>query len=185
MNVEWVLHGRRPDFTAEGIDYAIQVVVIEDPSVVAIRLGEVPRIVLIAPQLLDLRRLPSTTEALQRLPWLALRTYYTDEVVLRSLDDDTTHRFSIQPRMSTDSLYALQSASLTGLGACVSSAWVVTQDIEQRRLLQLIPQWQAASLPVYLIYPHARHYPAKLRLIRKRMQSLVGLQSAGSHLQRP
>lgn len=182
VSVEWVLHDRRPDFTAEGIDCAIQVGVIEDPSVVAIRLGEVPRIVVVAPELLPPGPLPNSTEQLQRLPWLALRTYYTDEVVLSCLADGRSHRFSIQPRMSTDSLYALRSAALAGLGACVSSAWVVARDIEQGRLVQLIPQWQAAPLPVYLIYPHARNHPAKLRLfaelIRKRMPNLVGLLTA-------
>lgn len=179
VSAEWVLHDRRPDFTAEGIDCAIQVGIIEDPSVVAIRLGEVPRIVVIAPELLANEPSPTTTEQLQRLPWLALRTYYTDEVELRCLADGRAHRFTIQPRMSTDSLYALRSAALAGLGACVSSAWVVARDIEQGRLVQLIPQWQAAPLPVYLIYPHAPNYPAKLRLfadlIRRRMPDLVGL----------
>lgn len=185
VSVEWVLHDRSPDFTAEGIDCAIQVGVIEDPSVVAIRLGEVPRIVVASPQLIGSEPLPSSTEQLQRLPWLALRTYYTDEVVLTCLADGRHHRFPIQPRVSTDSLYALRSAALAGLGACVSSAWIVLRDIEEGRLIQLIPQWQAAPLPVYLIYPHARSYPAKLRLfaelIRNRMPNLVGLRTTGTN----
>ncbi len=125
VSVEWVLHDRSPNFTAEGIDCAIQVGIIEDPSVVAIRLGEVPRIVVTHPALVGEGPLPSTTEQLQRLPWLALRTYYTDEVVLTCQADGRSHRFAIQPRLSTDSLYALRSAALAGLGACVSSAWVV------------------------------------------------------------
>ena len=125
VSVEWVLHDRRPDFTAEGIDCAIQVGVVEDPSVVAIRLGEIPRIVVAAPELLGSGAAPASTEDLQRLPWLALRTYYTDEVVLTCMADRRNHRFSIRPRMSTDSLYALRSAALAGLGACVSSAWVI------------------------------------------------------------
>ena len=167
VSVEWVLHDRSPNFTAEGIDCAIQAGVIEDPSVVAIRLGEVPRIVVTHPSLAGDGPLPSTTEQLERLPWLALRTYYTDEVVLTCQADGRSHRFAIQPRMSTDSLYALRSAALAGLGACVSSAWVVAQDIEEGRLIQLVPQWRAAPLPVYLIYPHARSYPAKLRLFEE------------------
>lgn len=185
VSVEWVLHDRSPDFTAEGIDCAIQVGVIEDPSVVAIRLGEVPRIVVASPQLIGSEPLPSSAEQLQRLPWLALRTYYTDEVVLTCLADGRHHRFPIHPRVSTDSLYALRSAALAGLGACVSSAWIVLRDIEEGRLIQLIPQWQAAPLPVYLIYPHARSYPAKLRLfaelIRNRMPNLVGLRTTGTN----
>lgn len=58
---------------------------------------------------------------------------------------------------------------------------MVAQDIEEGRLIQLVPQWRAAPLPVYLIYPHARSYPAKLRLfaeiIRTDMPNLVGMTS--------
>jgi len=181
VNVEWVLHDRRPDFIAEGIDCAIQVGVIEDPSVVAIRLGEVPRIVVASPTLLGKGALPGTAVQLQQLPWLALRTYYTDEVLLIDQASGRQQRFSIEPRMSTDSLYALRSAALAGLGACISSAWIVAGDLDAGRLVQLMPHWQAAPLPVYLIYPHARSYPAKLRLfaelIRQRMPNLVELQA--------
>ena len=81
VSVEWVLHDRSPNFTAEGIDCAIQVGAIEDPSVVAIRLGEVPRIVVTHPALVGEGPLPTTTEQLQRLPgWPCGPT--TDEVVL-------------------------------------------------------------------------------------------------------
>ena len=52
VDVEWMLHDRRPNFIAEGIDCAIQVGAVDDPSVVAVRLAEVPRIVLAAPALM-------------------------------------------------------------------------------------------------------------------------------------
>ncbi len=184
VNVEWVLHDRRPDFIAEGVDCAIQVGVIEDPSVVAIHLGEVPRIVVAAPALLESDTLPATATQLQQLPWLALRTYYTNEVLLIDQASGRQQRFAIEPRMSTDSLYALRSAALAGLGACISSAWIVAADLDAGRLVQLTPHWQAAPLPVYLIYPHARSYPAKLRLfadlIRQRMPNLVELRPGGT-----
>lgn len=182
--VEWLLHDRRPDFVAEAIDCAIQVGVVNDPAVVAIPLGEVPRIVVASPTLLGDRPMPASAEELARLPWLALRTYYHDEVALTCLTDGQHHRFTIQPRVSTDSLYALRNSALAGLGACVCSAWIVAQDIAEGRLVQLVPQWQAAPLPVYLIYPYARRYPAKLRLfgelIRQRMPLLTGMHRASS-----
>ena len=49
VNVEWLLHDRRPDFIAEGIDCAIQVGQVDDQAAVAIKLAEVPRIVVAAP----------------------------------------------------------------------------------------------------------------------------------------
>ena len=69
--------------------------------------------------------------------------------------------------MSTDSLYALRSAALMGLGVCVASSWLVADDLAQGRLVQLAPSWQADPLPVHLVYPHARFYPARLRALHR------------------
>ena len=160
--VEWLLHDRTPDFIADGIDCAIHVGAVEDPSVVAVKLAEIPRIVVAAPALLDNAALPAHAADLAALPWLALRTFYRNEITLRHTDG-TQQRLVLQPRMGTDSLYALRSAALLGLGVCVASEWAVADDVKEGRLLHLLPQWRAEPLPIYLLYPYARFYPAKLR----------------------
>ncbi|CAN7443286.1 LysR family transcriptional regulator [Acidovorax sp. LjRoot129] len=184
VSVEWMLHDRRPDFIAEGIDCAIQVGAVQDPSVVAIRLAEVPRIVLASPQLMAGRRMPQHAQDLKDLPWLALSTFYQRDVTLTYQHSGETSTFPINPRLATDSLYALRSATLAGLGACISSAWIVDADLRTGDLLHLVPTWQAAPLPVYLVYPHARFYPARLRLflegMREAMPGLAGMRGVGS-----
>lgn len=167
--VEWLLHDRTPDFIADGIDCAVHVGAVQDSALVAIQIAEVPRIVVAAPSVLGAAAAPSVPPALPRqpadladLPWLALRTYYRNEVLLVHADG-TPHRLAIQPRMGTDSLFALRSAALLGLGVAVVSAWVVADDVAQGRLLHLLPDWFAEPLPVYLVYPYAQFYPAKLR----------------------
>jgi DNA-binding transcriptional LysR family regulator len=163
VNVEWLLHDRRPDFIAEGIDCAIQVGQIDDQGVIAVKLAEVPRIVVAAPQLAA--RLPPTPspQDLAAIPWLALRPYYRNELALTSLDDAREARVPIAPRMSTDSLYALRTAAVTGVGAAIASAWLVADDLADGRLVHIAPRWRAAPLPVYLVYPQARFHPARLR----------------------
>lgn len=180
VTVEWLLHDRRPDFIAEGIDCAIQVGSVDDSSVVAIRLAEVPRIAVAAPSLLAGRPLPTSAAALETLPWLALQTFYRHEVALTSLGGGDVHRFAIRPRLSTDSLYALRNAMLSGLGAGLVSAWMVKDDVAEGRLLHLAPGWRADPLPVFLVYPFASYYPARLRLflqlMREAMPGISGMQ---------
>jgi len=163
VDVEWLLHDRRPDFIVEGIDCAIQVGEVDDQSAVAIKLAEVPRIVVAAPALLAGGPAPREPADLAALPWLALRPYYRGEIALGNVADGREARFPIRPRMSTDSLYALRTAALAGVGAAIVSAWIVADDLAQGRLRHVAPQWRAAPLPVYLVYPKARFYPARLR----------------------
>jgi hypothetical protein len=44
----------------------------------------------------------------------------------------------------------------------------------------VFPQWQASALPVYLVYPYARYYPARLthfmQFIREVLPQIAGLQ---------
>ena len=164
VNVDWLLNDRRPDFIGDGVDCAIHVGEVSDPGIVAIKLAEVPRIVVAAPSVLpEGKRMPRHASELASLPWLAMRTYYRTELSLTRTRDGEECRIPISPRMSTDSLYALRSAALMGLGACVGSSWLLTEDLAAKRLVQLVPEWHASSLPCYLIYPYARLYPPKLK----------------------
>ena len=180
VSVEWLLQDDVRDFIANGIDCAIQVGEPNDPAVVAIRLSKVPRIVAGSPSLLEGGRIPQDPEELVALPWLALRTYYRTELTLTHEETGETRRISIAPRISTDNLYALRTAALLGIGACVSSAWLLADDLAGKRLVQLAPKWQAAPLPVYLIYPHAQFYPSRLLRFIALMREAVSPATGGA-----
>lgn len=163
VSVEWLLRDDVRDFIGGGIDCAIQVGEPADPAVVAIRLTEVPRIVVAAPSLLGAGAgVPTDPQGLAALPWLALQIYYRNELALTHAATGETRRIAIRPRVTTDSLYALRSAARLGLGACAGSSWLLAQDIAQGRLVELAPQWQPPPLPVYLTYPYASFYPSRL-----------------------
>ncbi len=165
VTVEWLLHDDAAigDFIAQGIDCAIQVGEVSDSALVSIRLAEVPRIVVAAPSVLAGKPPPTQPADLAQLPWVALRTYYRQEITLSHVDSGEAQRVAISPSLSTDSLYALRSAVLQGVGLGVGSAWVLADDLAAGRLVQLLPAWRAQPLPVSLVYPYARFYPARLR----------------------
>lgn len=163
MTVEWSLHDRTPDFIAEGVDCAIRVGDITDPRVVAIRLGEVPRVVVAAPSILGGGALPGHPDGLVGLPWIAVSTFYRNEVTLTHAHSGATVRLAIEPRLVTENLYATRSAAVLGVGVAILSSWALHEEIKAGRLVQLVPEWQAPSLPIHLVYPPARFYPARLR----------------------
>ncbi|ODP31512.1 LysR family transcriptional regulator [Pandoraea sp. ISTKB] len=173
MKVHWFLQDREPDFIAEGVDCAIHVGELQDPSNVAILLTDVPRIVVASPDLLRGRTMPENPSDLLALPWLALTTFYRTELTLTHRQTHASERITFDPRMSTDNLFALRSAALRGLGVGVASAWVMAEDIAQGRLIQLVPQWCSTALPMYIIYPYAKYYPARLRRFIEAMRTAI------------
>ncbi|RYY93053.1 MAG: LysR family transcriptional regulator [Comamonadaceae bacterium] len=173
VTVEWLLLDEVGDALARGIDCAIQVGDPTDPSVVAVRLAAVPRIVVGAPSLLGGGAVPQDPEQLAALPWLALRTYYRTELALTHAVTGETRTVRLQPRVGTDSLYALRSAARHGLGACAGSAWLMADDLAHGDLVHLAPQWQPAPLPTWITYPHAPHYPSRLLRFVEAMREAV------------
>ena len=163
MAVEWTLHDRTPDFIGDGIDCAIRVGDIPDPSVVAIRLGDVPRIVVAAPGLLDGAAPPTHPRDLGRLPWVAASNFYRTEVALTHAASGEAVQLTIEPRLTTDNMYAQRNAAVLGVGVTIGSTWALRDELDMGRLVQLVPEWRAPTLPIWLIYPPARFYPARLR----------------------
>jgi DNA-binding transcriptional LysR family regulator len=173
ISVEWTLNDHSPDFIPEGIDCAIHVGSVTDPSVVAVLLAEVPRSLVASPALLAQRPAIATLGDLAQLPWLALNSFYRNEVTLTHRESGEVQRIDIAPRLSTDSLYAVRKAALDGLGVAIVSSWVVREELAQGRLHTLLPQWQAAPLPIYLLYPYASYYPARLRKFMELMKEVM------------
>lgn len=184
LNVEWMLNDRTPDFMAENVDCAIQVGAPTDTSLVAILLAEVPRIVVASPDVLAQHAPVEQVEQLCDLPWLALTSFYRNEVALQRIQDGQPVNLAITPRLSSDSLYAVRKAALAGMGAAIVSAWVVQEDLAAGRLIQLTPEWQAPPLPIWLTYPWASYYPARLTqffaMIKDVMPTLAGTRPASS-----
>lgn len=173
VSVEWLLHDRTPDFIADSVDCAIQVGEVTDPNVVALQLAEIPRFVVAAPSLLQGAPPILQPADLVTFPWLALRTFYRTELALTQGRTGDSRRLTFRPRLSTDSLYALRSAAVDGLGVAVGSAWLLSDDLAAGRLVHLLPDWHAAPLPMYLVYPHARFYPARLRRFLELIREVV------------
>lgn len=179
LSVEWMLNDKTVDFLSDNIDCAVRVGAEVDPATVSVLLAEVPRSVVAAPALLAQFDTITVPEQLSSLPWIAVNTFYQHNVSLTHQYRREPVTFPITPRLSTDSIYVARNAALAGLGVVVVSSWTVTEDIAQGQLVELVPDWQAAPLPVHLVYPWARYYPTRLRkfleLMKKVMPELAGM----------
>lgn len=172
LSVEWMLNDKSVDFLSDNIDCAIRVGAEVDPATVSVQLAEVPRSIVASPALLARFPKVSKPEDLQALPWVAISTFYQRHVELFDGAAQPT-RIAITPRLSTDSLYVARNTALTGLGVALVSSWTVKEDIQEGRLISLLPESQPTALPVHLVYPWSRYYPARLRRFLEMMKQVM------------
>ncbi|MBV8035218.1 MAG: LysR family transcriptional regulator [Pelomonas sp.] len=168
LRIDWLLSDAAPNFIEQGLDCAIRVGGRAEGAVVAIPLARVPRVLVAAPALLAGRSFDEP-EALAELPWIAISTFYRQELQLER-DDGVRQRLPISPVLATDSLYATREAARLGLGAALLSGWAVRQDIADGRLVQLLPRWRGPALPVQLLYPNPPAPSARLRYFIEAMR---------------
>ena len=175
MAVEWNLHDDRSlhDFIAEGIDCSIHVGHPKDQNMVATQIGDISRSIIASPNLFQHHPMPQQPSDLANLPWVALSTFYQSELELKNHQTGEVAQIKFNPRLRTDNLYAMKNAVVQGVGIGVGSTWIVLDDIAQGKLINLLPDWSASRLPVYLLYPYARFYPAKLRCFISSMKEML------------
>lgn len=179
LSVEWMLNDKTVDFLSDNIDCAIRVGAEVDPATVSVLLAEVPRSMVASPELLAQFGILAHPEQLSALPWIAVNTFYQHSVSLLHHQRNEAITLNISPRLSTDSIYVARNAALAGLGVTLVSSWMVEDDIACGRLITLLPDWHASSLPVHLVYPWARYYPTRLRkflaLMKDVMSQVTGM----------
>ncbi|WP_044177579.1 LysR family transcriptional regulator [Phytobacter massiliensis] len=184
LTVEWMLNDKSVNFLSDNIDCAIRVGAEVDPATVSVQLAEVPRTLVAAPALLARFPAVKTPKQLGEMPWVALSSFYQHEIAITHSLSGEQARVAIAPRLYTDSLYAARNTALAGLGVTIVSSWAVEEDIQHGLLTPLLPEWQIAPLPVHLVYPWARYYPARLRmflqLMREVMPGLSGMRQPES-----
>ena len=170
-----------PDFMAEGIDCAIHVGEVTDPAVVAIKLSEVPRIVVAAPSVLAGARgaharrragRAALAGAAHLLPQRGRRCTHaaSGEALRLAIRAAHEHRQPLRPAQRR----VAGPGRVRGLGLGADrrpgrrAVWCSSRRSGRR-----------APLPVYLVYPHARFYPAKLRrfveAMREAMPTVTGM----------
>jgi DNA-binding transcriptional LysR family regulator len=168
LRVDWLLNDATPNFIEQGLDCAIRVGGTAEGAVVAIPLAQVPRVLVASPALLQ-GRTPTEPDEIADLPWIAISTFYRQELQLER-DDGVRQRVAIRPVLATDSLYATREAVRLGLGAALQSGWAVRQDIAEGRLVHLLPRWRGTPLPVHLLYPNPPAPSARLRYFIEAMR---------------
>lgn len=161
------LTDRTVDLVGEGFDLAIRAGAMADSSLVARSLGATTAWVLAAPSYLSHRSAPRHPGELADHEAVLFRPT-TEESTEWELETGTgeRHRVRVHGRVSANAFPFVRSALLAGAGIGLLPAFMAALDLEGGRLVRLLPTWSQGFGPLSVVYPSARHLPAKASVFR-------------------
>lgn len=160
VQVEALFSDRRINLIGEGIDLAFRMGALADSAMIARTLGMAENVLCASPAYLERH---GTPQAPQELEQHRLMSYSRESQALELKHADGRQ---LQLALAYDLLCSPPDALLASLLAGVGIAWlpgfVVSQDLQQGRLQQVLPEWRLSAGEIHMLYPSARGMPRKL-----------------------
>lgn len=164
------LADRTVDLVSEGIDCAVRLGGLVDSSLVAVRLGEMRRVVVGSPAYLQQRGVPRSLDDLAHHDCLALTTQPGWD-----FQDGGRHLLFKPPgRFACNDGAVLHEWALAGMGLAWRSLWEVGADLRWGRLVPVLDAYATPPVGIHAVFPQRRHLPLRVRLFIDQLKDNYG-----------
>lgn len=157
------LGNRLVDLIGEHFDVAIRVGPLKDSSLIAQRIFTQRVVFVAAPQFCKTYGMPNSLGAISAWPsvtqvsgeWGRTHRFFRDGKLIE---------FEVPQHVTMNSARAVRNACITGGGYSLLPDFMVAKDIEERRLVRMLPNYQPAEQPIFAYYAQRQHTPQKIRV---------------------
>jgi DNA-binding transcriptional LysR family regulator len=163
VQIEADLSVVRRDLAGEGFDCAIRSVRVVDPHLVARPLGVMREVAVAAPGLLAQAPPVRAPLDLLALPGLVNSSFSDDAHWVFSRGADT-EGVTVGTRLAVNAFSAVKRAVLAQMGAARLPLYLVHEEIARGELVRLLPDWELAHTPLWLVYPQQRQRPLRAKV---------------------
>lgn len=165
VRVRYLLLDRPVNLIDEGMDVALRIAHLPDSGLIAIRVGEVRRVVCAAPAYLERKGVAFTPADLADHDCIAVsQTGQGETWSFPALAGAAIARaVKIKPRMTVNAIEPAVDAAVEGEGIARVLSYQIESEVRNGRLVILLKDDEPPPLPVHLILPEGRLAIAKVR----------------------
>ena len=158
VRIDMLVSNRAVNLVEEGIDVALRVrpSVDDSGSMVVKRLDHTTQILVASPELLIRQGTPETLDDLAKL----------DSIAMSAPDGRSTwnligpggvhQQVQHTPRYVADDLLTLKYAAVAGTGVCWMPDYMCQEEMRERKLVRVLPDWAPAPAIVHAAFPSRR-----------------------------
>jgi DNA-binding transcriptional LysR family regulator len=162
VSIDLVMSDTFTDLAEQGIDLAIRVGEITDPTLIAKRIGMVRRITVASPTYLKAHGTPRAPSDLSDHNCIVYTRLSTGN---RWIFEGPSGPIVIEVRghYKADNSEAVREGVIAGLGIAVIPAFAFSTEIESGKIKVLLKSAEPKPLPMHAVYPSRRFVPLKVR----------------------
>lgn len=155
LQVEILLDDRRQDMVREAVDVGIRVGPMPDSGGTARLIGTMHRVVVASPSYLERHGVPETPDDIigHRIIGGPASAHASSWQFER---DGVTRAVHPHPNVVTNDTAGAIVAAVSGLGLTSTTSWAAAAELSSGALVQVLPGWGMATLPVHAYFPLGR-----------------------------
>jgi DNA-binding transcriptional LysR family regulator len=183
------------DLVEQGIDVAVRLGELQDSALVARRIGTSRRWLVAHRNYL--RRLPKGSKPPRapddlcrhnciiytELPWRNAWTLTAGPGARQPLGSASLVR--VEGNLQTNSSEVIRAAVLAGTGIAFAPTWLFETELASAEVQHLLPDWEAAAIPIHLVSPRERRESAKVKAFAEHLAKAMRLPVSGDRADDP
>jgi DNA-binding transcriptional LysR family regulator len=162
VDVQLDLRDRSANLLEEHVDVALRIGALADSSLIAVRIGEICRVMCASPAYLKSRGTPKSPDDLSGHDCISYPPIQSPST-WRFKRDETEYVVPVRSRLVVSNLESAYDAACAGIGITVAFSYHVAEAIKSGELTPLLQDFQPPSQPVSFVYSPNRFMPVKLR----------------------
>lgn len=147
------------DLLADGFDLALRMGRLEDSAHKSRLLARMRRVLVAAPAVISSQRSARVPADLEPWPFVHLGSRPPTLALTHRSRKETAH-VTYAPSLVVDSATAMRSLVVAGAGVATLPEVLVRHDLSEKRLVEVLPSWVVASVPVHSLWPEGAVKPA-------------------------
>lgn len=159
--IELNLESRLVDPIAEGYDVVFRSARLEDSNLIARKLMDIESKLVASSSFLKRYDRLKTPQDLTEIPCVAYRAQ--PKVTWNFKKSNKRMLVDISPVLTSNLLSFLKASVLNGMGVALLPSFMMQEEIKQKRLVAVLPEWELPSAPLYVVYPSRDYMPFKVK----------------------
>ena len=164
LNLDVQLADRLIDLVDEGFDLAIRIARLEDSSLISRQIAATRLVLCAAPSYLERRGVPAHPSDLATHDVVGYSLLATgDQWQFEGPDGSVSVK--VRPRFWSNNGDSCIAACVQGAGIQLQPTFLIDEELRRGALVEVLPQYQAATLGIYAVYPTRKFVLPKVRAL--------------------